>query len=685
VKKHRSIVVLAVALLTAFVALGQQPGVGRAVVPPSQTVVSIEGTRFLIDGRLTSSGKPAEGQLLNTRMAQAIFDDENPATVGDWAYPDTHIWDPQRNTNEFLAMLPTYAQHGIRMITVGLQGGCPAHTPPALTCPGGDHPWIVSAFNPDGSLKPAWMTRLGQVIQVADASGIVVMVQFFYHGQESKVLDQDAAVNNITDWLVNGGYRNVLVETVNECNAGFSTYLDCSNEANVVKQVQDRSGGKLKVSVSFTGGGMPSDDVISQEDLVLLHGNGQTTQQLVDLINGLKGKTAYQANPKPIVVNEDSTSLDNMNASVAAGVSWGYLDTGVNNYVGGYQSPPVNWTINTDAKQAFFDNTLFLAGPNSVATATTYTGSTSADYHDPAALSAHLHDLQGTPLPGVPLSFDLGGQRCTGLTNATGVAACAITPSVAAGTYPLTVSFAGTPLLQASGASASFVVTREETALAYTGDTTVAQGATAHLVAALREDGQAAIPGRAVTFTLGSGAAAQTCAAATDAGGSAACSIAGLNQPLGPGTVTAVFGGDTFYQPASATAATMSFAFLTAGGFVIADQPAALGTTVTFWSSRWASLNSPSGGSAPSSFKGFAGAVPTLGCGSDWSSRPGDSAAPPVALPTYMAVIVTSTVSKSGNSVGGNTASMVIVRTNGGYAPDPGHAGTGTVIGVVCP
>src|SRR5439155_26938461 len=127
---------------------------------------------------------------------------------------------------------------------------------------GGHHPWIVSAFNPDGSLKPAWMTRLGQVIQVAHASDIVVMVQFFYHGQESKVLDQDAAVNNITDWLVNGGYRNVLVETVNEFNAGFSTYLDCSNEANVVKQVQDRSGGNLKVSASFIGGVMPIYDVI---------------------------------------------------------------------------------------------------------------------------------------------------------------------------------------------------------------------------------------------------------------------------------------------------------------------------------------------------------------------------------------------------------------------------------------
>ncbi len=86
-KGYRSIVVLVAALLSASVAVGLQPGAGNATVSASQTVVSIQGTRFLIDGRLTSPGKPAEGQLLNTRMAQAIFDDDNPATVGDWAYP----------------------------------------------------------------------------------------------------------------------------------------------------------------------------------------------------------------------------------------------------------------------------------------------------------------------------------------------------------------------------------------------------------------------------------------------------------------------------------------------------------------------------------------------------------------------------------------------------------------------
>jgi hypothetical protein len=682
-KRHRSIVALVAVLLSASLAIAVQPRAGSAIVPASQTAVSVQGTHFLINGRLTSQGKAAEGQLLNTRMAQAIFDDDNPATATDWAYPDTHQWNPQRNTNEFLATLPAYAQHGIRMITVGLQGGCPAHTPPALTCPGGDHPWIVSAFNADGSLKPAWMTRLDQVIRAADHNGIVVMVQFFYHGQESKVSDQFTAVNNITDWLVSGGYRNVLVETANECNTGFSSYLDCSNEANVVKQVQDRSGGKLQVSVSFSGGGMPSDDVISQEDLVLLHGNGQTTQQLVDLINGLKGKAAYQANPKPIVVNEDSTSLDNMNASVAAGVSWGYLDTGVNDYVDGYQSPPVNWTINTAAKQAFFDNALRLAGPNSVATTLQLTGATTGDYQDAVSLTAHLNDQSGNPLATMPIAFSLGSQTCTASTNAAGVATCAITPAVTAGTYALSAMFAGTSLLLASSASESFVVTPEENSLAYTGDTNVAQGGSALLVGALREDGVAPIPGRAVSFTLGSGDGAQTCSAATDASGKAACVIRPVNQPLGPGRVSAAFGGDGFYQASSASAATMVFAVLPAGAFVIGDP--AGGKSVTFWSSQWASLNFPGDKGAASSFKGFAGTVDARGCGSSWSSRPGDSAGPPASLPAYMAVIVAGTVSKSGSAISGSAASMVIVKTDSGYAADAGHAGTGTVVGVICP
>src|SRR2546428_6673566 len=426
------------------------------------TTVAIQGTQFLVNGELTSPGKPAQGMLLNTRMAQGIFDDENIATAVEWKYPDTHTWDPQRNTNELVAMLPTYAQHGIRMITVGLQGGCPSTDPP---CPGGDHLWNVSAFKADGSLKTAWMNRLNQVITAADHNGIVVMVQFFYHGQNQRVTDQSAAVNNITDWLVNGGYSNVLVETANECDAGFSDYLDggnCANEVKVVKQVQDRSGGKLKVTVSWKGGEQPSDEVIKQEDLVLLHGNGINGAQLQALIASTKQSSAYKAKPTPIVVNEDSTSIAKLDASVASGVSWGYPDTGQNNYVDGFQRVPVNWTINTDAKKAFFAETLKLAGP--AVTSLVYSGPTTADFNDEGTVAATLTDVWGNPLPDSGLTLGLGSQTCTPVTRRNGAAACGLVPTAAAGTLTLSDSYAGAVQFQAWATQGPFVTALDATA-----------------------------------------------------------------------------------------------------------------------------------------------------------------------------------------------------------------------------
>jgi hypothetical protein len=49
-----------------------------------------------------------------------------------------------------------------------------------------------------------------------------------------------------------------------------------------------------------------------------------------------------------------------------------------------------------------------------------------------------------------------------------------------------------------------------------------------------------------------------------------------------------------------------------------------------------------------------------------------------------MAVIVTSSATQSGNTISGNTPHIVIVKTDPGYAPNPGHDGTGTVVLVVC-
>jgi len=123
------------------------------------------------------------------------------------------------------------------------------------------------------------------------------------------------------------------------------------------------------------------------------------------------------------------------------------------------------------------------------------------------------------------------------------------------------------------------------------------------------------------------------------------------------------------------------------GSFVIGDGNAAVGTSVTFWGAQWWKANSLSGGLAPASFKGFAD---TLGsppaCGETWSSRPGNSSGPPPGpLPEHIEVIVSSHVTKSGPTISGDTEEVVLVKTKPGYAPDPGHAGVGTVVAKVCP
>ncbi len=121
------------------------------------------------------------------------------------------------------------------------------------------------------------------------------------------------------------------------------------------------------------------------------------------------------------------------------------------------------------------------------------------------------------------------------------------------------------------------------------------------------------------------------------------------------------------------------------GSFVIGDKNSADGTAVTFWGAQWGKLNSLSGGDAPASFKGFAGNPATPTCGTGWSTDPGNSTPPPAGpLPAYMGVIVSSSVSKSRAQISGDTMHIVVVKTNPGYAPNPGHAGTGTVVTQAC-
>jgi hypothetical protein len=337
---------------------------------PRRTAVTIDRDRFLINGAPTYAGRTfggakVEGLLLNSRMVQGIFDDLNPATRGRWAYPDTGRWDPERNTAEFVAAMPAWREHGLLAFTLNLQGGSPqGHS--------SEQPWENSAFAPDGSLRPAYLARLERILSRADELGTVVILGYFYFGQDERLRDEravTAATGNATAWLLEKGYRNVLVEVANECdNARYDhAILAPSRVPELIRRVKEqgqRAG--LKAGVSFNGGRVPTGEVLGASDFVLMHGNGVgDPKRIAAMVRQARALPGYR--PMPVLFNEDDhfdldRPANNFLAALGEYASWGYFDPGSSNYRDGYQCPPVNWGLNTERKRAFFGLVKQIAG-----------------------------------------------------------------------------------------------------------------------------------------------------------------------------------------------------------------------------------------------------------------------------------------------------------------------------------
>ena len=339
------------------------PAVLVAVAVARQTTVSIVGEQFYLNGRPTYAGRVWRGQrieglLLNSRMVQGTFDDLNPATVGRWAYPDTGKWDAARNTREFIAAMPQWKAHGLLAVTLNLQGGSPQGYSKA-------QPWINSAFSPDGSLRPDYMARLAAILDEADRLGMVVILGYFYFGQDQQLADEAAvlrAVDNATRWILGRGYTNVLVEVNNECDikAYDHAILAPARVSELIARVTHtvHEGRRLLAGTSYAGGRVPDDNVLAVSDFALVHGNGQNDPgRIRAMLQATRARPAWHA--MPLVVNEDDhfdfeKEENHFLAALGQQASWGYFDPGKSDYEDGYQCPPVNWGINTPRKQAFF-------------------------------------------------------------------------------------------------------------------------------------------------------------------------------------------------------------------------------------------------------------------------------------------------------------------------------------------
>jgi hypothetical protein len=351
-----------VALLAGF-----SPILAFAAPPPvsvHRTTVSIVGDSFYINGQPTYAGRTWKGRridglLFNARMVQGIFDDLNPETASQWAYPDTGKWDAERNTDEFVAAMPEWRRRGLLAFTINLQGGSPQGYSKL-------QPWENSAFTSDGALRPAYEARLERILNRADELGMVVIVGYFYVAQTARLQDESAvikATDNATRFLLRHGWRNVLVEIDNECDVGFRyPILKPDRVSELIARVKAtrNRGRRLLAGTSFRGGAIPVEPVVRASDFLLLHGNGVShPEQIAEMVTRTRAVPGYT--PKPILFNEDDhynfdQPVNNMTAALSEYASWGYFDYRMKgeSFQNGYQSVPVDWKIDSPRKRSFF-------------------------------------------------------------------------------------------------------------------------------------------------------------------------------------------------------------------------------------------------------------------------------------------------------------------------------------------
>jgi hypothetical protein len=194
---------------------------------------------------------------------------------------------------------------------------------------------------------------------------MVVILGYFYFGQDQHLEDETAilnAVDNITNWILTNDYRNILIEINNECDIEYDhEILKPGRVSELIMRVQNHKDNEhLLVSTSFSGGYIPTENILITADYILLHGNGiGDPEKIKAMVDSTKSANGYRG--KPIVFNEDdhfnfAEDTSNFVAAVEAYASWGYFDYQMKDegFESGYQSVPVDWGINSQRKKDFF-------------------------------------------------------------------------------------------------------------------------------------------------------------------------------------------------------------------------------------------------------------------------------------------------------------------------------------------
>lgn len=114
------------------------------------------------------------------------------------------------------------------------------------------------------------------------------------------------------------------------------------NMAPWIAKVREWSGGKFAVGSSMTGGGA-DERVIRASDIILIHGNQARREELNSLVRQIR----KWESDKPIVVNEDSPLITQVDVAIENHFSWGYYNDMTK------QEPPCDWGV-TKGEDEYF-------------------------------------------------------------------------------------------------------------------------------------------------------------------------------------------------------------------------------------------------------------------------------------------------------------------------------------------
>jgi hypothetical protein len=249
---------------------------------------------------------------------------------------------------------------GLLAFTINLQGGSPQGY--------GNRGWINTAIDRQGELKANYMDRLEKILNRANEKGMVVILGMYYFGQDQFVENEAAVikgVDNVIDWLFSKKYRNVIIEINNECDINEYDHDILKQERvhELISRVRstEKNGYRFLAGTSYSGGQIPTENVVNSSDFILIHANGvEDPSRISEMVNKTKAIKGYK--PMPILFNEDdhfsfNKSSNNFVEAVKAYTSWGYFDYRMKDegFDEGYQSVPVNWSISSDRKKGFFN------------------------------------------------------------------------------------------------------------------------------------------------------------------------------------------------------------------------------------------------------------------------------------------------------------------------------------------